>query len=207
MQYNVREVKQMKTLFEKFEVLEDPRDIRGKRYKLIDILIMTIYGILCGLTDQMCIRDRSRDWLKFIKSSTAKNKILAWFKKNEREDNIEKGKELIEKEIKKIGMSHSDLFPNYVQAALDLSLIHIQMCIRDRVNIEAEITGISKIDAGVGEINIKLLGNKEDYRINTETGIGSITIDNKKYYNNASFGTGINTIRVSGGIGNVKVDF
>jgi len=33
-------------LFERFEVLEDPRDVRGKRYKLIDILIMTIYGIL-----------------------------------------------------------------------------------------------------------------------------------------------------------------
>jgi len=30
-------------LFERFEVLEDPR---GKRYKLIDIVIMTIYGIL-----------------------------------------------------------------------------------------------------------------------------------------------------------------
>ena len=33
-------------LFKRFEVLEDPRDERGKRYKLIDILIMTIYGIL-----------------------------------------------------------------------------------------------------------------------------------------------------------------
>lgn len=47
----------MKTLFEKFEVLEDPRDVRGKRYKLIDILIMTIYGILCGLTDFTNIAD------------------------------------------------------------------------------------------------------------------------------------------------------
>ena len=47
----------MKTLFEKFKVLEDPRDIRGKKYKLIDILIMTIYGILCGLTDFTNIAD------------------------------------------------------------------------------------------------------------------------------------------------------
>lgn len=45
------------TLFSKFEVLEDPRDIRGKKYKLIDILIMTIYGILCGLTDFTNIAD------------------------------------------------------------------------------------------------------------------------------------------------------
>lgn len=44
-------------LFERFEVLEDPRDIRGKKYKLIDILIMTIYGLLCGLKDYTNIAD------------------------------------------------------------------------------------------------------------------------------------------------------
>ena len=42
-------------LFERFEVLEDPRDIRGKRYKLIDILIMTIYALLCGQEDYVNI--------------------------------------------------------------------------------------------------------------------------------------------------------
>ena len=42
-------------LFERFEVLEDPRDIRGKKYKLIDILIMTIYAILCGQEDYVNI--------------------------------------------------------------------------------------------------------------------------------------------------------
>ena len=41
----------MKSLFNHFEVLEDPRDVRGKRHELINILIMTIYGILCGYTD------------------------------------------------------------------------------------------------------------------------------------------------------------
>ena len=44
-------------LFERFEVLEDPRDIRGKKYKLIDIIIMTIYGLLCGLKDFVNIAD------------------------------------------------------------------------------------------------------------------------------------------------------
>ncbi len=38
----------MKSLFNHFEVLEDPRDVRGKRHELINILILTIYGILCG---------------------------------------------------------------------------------------------------------------------------------------------------------------
>lgn len=41
----------MNTLYNHFEILEDPRDIRGKRHELINILIMTIYGILCGYTD------------------------------------------------------------------------------------------------------------------------------------------------------------
>lgn len=62
----------------------------------------------------------SRDWLKFVKSSTAKNKILAWYKKNDREENIVKGKDLIEKEIKKIGMTHAEIAKSeYIQAALD----------------------------------------------------------------------------------------
>ena len=62
----------------------------------------------------------SRDWLKFVKSSGAKNKISYWFKKNQREENIVKGKELIERELKKIGMKYEDLFkPEFVQVALD----------------------------------------------------------------------------------------
>ena len=41
----------MNTLYKHFEILEDPRDIRGKKHELINILIMSIYGILCGYTD------------------------------------------------------------------------------------------------------------------------------------------------------------
>jgi len=32
-------------IFERFEVIEDPRDVRGKKKKLIEIIIKTIYGI------------------------------------------------------------------------------------------------------------------------------------------------------------------
>ena len=62
----------------------------------------------------------SRDWLKFVKSTSAKNKILSWFKKEQKTENIEKGKELIEKEIKRIGMTHADLFKtNYIEKMLE----------------------------------------------------------------------------------------
>ena len=61
----------------------------------------------------------SRDWLKFVKSSSAKNKIKSWFKKSLKTENIERGKDLIEKELKRIGVSHTDLFKNqYVEPML-----------------------------------------------------------------------------------------
>ena len=47
----------MKNLFEQFEIIEDPRDIRGKKHELINILIMTIYGLLVGLKDFTNIAD------------------------------------------------------------------------------------------------------------------------------------------------------
>ena len=41
------------------------------------------------------------DWLKFVKTSQAKNKIKAYFSKQDRERYIEEGKTLIEKELRK----------------------------------------------------------------------------------------------------------
>jgi GTP diphosphokinase / guanosine-3',5'-bis(diphosphate) 3'-diphosphatase len=44
----------------------------------------------------------SQDWLKLAQTSHAKNKIRQFFKKQRREENIEKGKELVEKEIRNL---------------------------------------------------------------------------------------------------------
>jgi len=44
----------------------------------------------------------SRDWLTFAKSSSAREKIRQWFKKERRDENIVRGKELLEKELRRI---------------------------------------------------------------------------------------------------------
>ncbi len=62
----------------------------------------------------------SRDWLKFVKSSSAKTRINQWFKKEQREENIEKGKEIIDREIKKLGMRHEEILrPEWIALILE----------------------------------------------------------------------------------------
>lgn len=51
----------------------------------------------------------SRDWLNIVCSSETKNKIRSWFKKEKREENVAKGRELIEKESKKLGYDWREL--------------------------------------------------------------------------------------------------
>lgn len=65
-------------------------------------------------------RGPSLDWLKFVKSAAAKNKINSWFKKEKKTENIEKGKDSIDKELKRIGVSHSELFKaEYIDKMLE----------------------------------------------------------------------------------------
>ena len=60
----------------------------------------------------------SRDWLKKVKTSQARNKINQWLKKEKREENIERGKELFERELKKHGLSaHQILKQEFFEAA------------------------------------------------------------------------------------------
>jgi GTP pyrophosphokinase len=47
----------------------------------------------------------SKDWLKFVKTSKAKNRIRNWVKEQERQQSLELGRDLLEKELRKYGFS------------------------------------------------------------------------------------------------------
>ena len=88
--------------------------------KMMPIVTKLKSGDIVEIITSDTAKGPSRDWLKIVKSSNAKTRIQQWFKKTEREENIEKGKDILDKEIKKIGMLHSDLFkPEWIQVALN----------------------------------------------------------------------------------------
>lgn len=76
-----------------------------------------------------------------------------------------------------------------------------------KVDIDAELLGNNRIECGVGGIDLLLKGSKEDYKITTEKGIGSIKIKGESISNDHTYGDGKNTIRVEGGIGSINIDF
>ena len=60
----------------------------------------------------------SRDWLNVVKSTQAKNKINQWFKSELKEDNIVKGKELLNSYCKARGVNLSELLKNDYTSAV-----------------------------------------------------------------------------------------
>ena len=61
----------------------------------------------------------SRDWLKSVKSAQAKNKINQWFKTQNKEENIIRGKDLIDKYCKAKGINFPSLAkPEYEEKVL-----------------------------------------------------------------------------------------
>lgn len=88
--------------------------------KMMPIITPLNSGDIIEIITSENAKGPSRDWLKFVKSSGAKNKIKSWFKKAQKTENIEKGKDLIEKELKRIGFTHSDLFKTeYIEPMLE----------------------------------------------------------------------------------------
>ncbi|MBR5553822.1 MAG: bifunctional (p)ppGpp synthetase/guanosine-3',5'-bis(diphosphate) 3'-pyrophosphohydrolase, partial [Clostridia bacterium] len=56
----------------------------------------------------------SKDWLKIVRTSEAKNKIRQWYKREKRTENIIEGKNMIERELKAFGRTYTEQQKNEV---------------------------------------------------------------------------------------------
>lgn len=69
----------------------------------------------------------SRDWIKFVKTASARTKIRQYFKKEMKEENIKRGKDMLEREAKRRGYNLSELLStaglNYIMNRYMLSSI------------------------------------------------------------------------------------
>ena len=74
------------------------------------------------------------------------------------------------------------------------------------VNLTSNLTGKNEINAGIGNLNIDLKGEKESYKIQADKGFGTINIDGKEIFDGDTFGNGESYIEIDGGIGNIKID-
>ena len=75
------------------------------------------------------------------------------------------------------------------------------------IEITSSITGNSKIDAGIGNLDLRIQDNKENYTIESDSGIGNIKIDGTKISDDSKYGNGKNIIKIDGGIGNIDIEF
>lgn len=97
-------------------------------------------GNIVEIITQKSASGPSRDWLKFVKSPRAKQKIKQWFKSKEKDISIEKGKELFEREAKKLG--------------LDTNILDNEK-IYNKLAKELSINSISDLFASIGYGNFK----------------------------------------------------
>jgi GTP diphosphokinase / guanosine-3',5'-bis(diphosphate) 3'-diphosphatase len=82
----------------------------------------------------------SQDWLKFVKTSKARSKIKHWFKQQHREEIIQRGKDILERELKKRNIVIKESSKNK-------ELLRIaQKMGRNRVEDLLEVIGYNQID-------------------------------------------------------------
>ena len=86
--------------------------------KLVNIDYVIQNGYRIEIITSQNSKGPSRDWLKIVKSTQAKNKINQWFKNELKDDNIIKGKELMATYCKTKGIPLSDLLKNDLMEAV-----------------------------------------------------------------------------------------
>ena len=82
-------------------------------------------------------------------------------------------------------------------AALDMGV--------GELDYHGTLTGFSRVDYGIGETQLSLTGNENDYQISLDKGVGEATLNGMKMGDDSVYGTGTNRIEIDGGIGEIDI--
>lgn len=75
------------------------------------------------------------------------------------------------------------------------------------LDLTACLRGENDFALGVGESNITLIGSKDDYTVDIEKGLGSITVDGQPVSDYNSSGSGQTDVEIEGGIGAIHLNY
>ncbi len=75
------------------------------------------------------------------------------------------------------------------------------------LNLTSALTGACELELGIGQSNIKVLGEKAEYRLDLQKGLGSLTVDGVSISNTETYTGGRHSLSIHGGIGAIYVDF
>lgn len=73
-------------------------------------------------------------------------------------------------------------------------------------SIKASLVGDNKIECGIGETSLNLIGTKNDYAIYVDKGIGSASMNGETIKSETIYGSGPSKISIDGGIGSIKIN-
>lgn len=76
-----------------------------------------------------------------------------------------------------------------------------------RLAFTGKITRTADIECGVGRLEVNLIGSPDDYKIESETGLGNFKVDGQNVSEHQTIGNGDVTVKVNAGVGETVVNF
>ena len=111
-------------------------------------------GDIVEVMTSSAVHGPSRDWLKICKTSQARSKINGWYKRERRDENIMRGKDTIERELRRANLSYDELFkPEWVSILLK------------RYSFNSEDDLFAAVGYGALAVNKIIARLKEAYRV------------------------------------------
>ena len=130
----------------------------------------------------------SKDWLSFVVTTGAKNKIRAYFSRLEKDENIEKGSDTLEKELRKNNLSINEFLTNK-----NIDIILDELKLKDIDDLYVNIALGKYTPSQI----IKIVNKPEEEKVDIAAKINETNYNKTNFSNNDVLVEGMNEIKAS----------